>query len=1114
MPYPTHWWMPGDNVDMITAPSDPPLLLSSADLDRFKRGVGIVAMTEQQYDQTAQFANLLRFENGAGVEHGAAIETRDEMPVNFSFFGVVPSGEAEDLFLVDDNWARLFASASFGFSLRGYLGSPALGYEASARVKWGDIFTRNAGDIRGVWDGINLTLVDLLGANAAREFAIAHGKGAQDPNPWRYGATSVGDPAQLVGPRLINSASAAWDGVNSGEIRVILSGAVMTNMTATLSYWNGAVWVPLVTEPGFDATLFFSSLPAPFGSGEDWAGVMARAIAAPTKVLGTGGLPELHWINEIEVNQFEPFVINRLARTTKTEQPAKTSPAYAGGDVFVEAGDLTHLPLGSPWGAPVNLRVPDLFWGYAVEHDESTILSWSPGWTHTLVEGKASLPAIPRVHMDLAWDGANSPLAVLLRVQMRDLPYFKALPAAQRYCQIFGFGDSFLPGDGGGSLDNEGMGLWWDADTEELVASIYSPGAGDYVEVRAPFAAGDYDGERVEIGFAWTGNEGEAAGFADHTLRVVANGETIAEQTIADAYLGAGLSSWYQIGFGHHSGLYPGRQGFRGLFGGMIWYEGPMTDSELAAAFSPEAPGAPFSNPSFETAASSGRAGEAEGWTWTSEQAAAVWAEFTAYVERYRAPWDSFEHLGGHARVIGSLAAPFDFSVAKAIDVEIDEPPVQTITIDPAVDTFENPAIATALEVAAAINRQIKRGTASAWLGEFIAITANRDDDESYVSVDPLSAAAIVLGFTDGTPVYGVNNIGWHEVISAYTSVVAAAFNGAEDLYESFEIWGDEFTVPPSWIGAPWLDEFTYLPGSFESTVDYGQAWAKDWRIPFDSFTEAWGNDVLPMQLSLSSLQPGSAHSGRLPSQPLTFPVVISASRNKFTFSRETFGVYEMTITPGSYATAADLVTELQTALTAALGGDPTSLSWGIWERDDGAEEGIWFGWDGVSTTPEFVSVLSQRSDLPFADARSSLGLDSFGPDGGRSDLRIPRSLAENASGGPYDPDEAYYLSDQWALVVYEVFSGDPFLGTYAVVSNWDRGVFDVAVGAPTGVDAFTLTGWTGDPAAIWKSLITDYTLTTAEFDHVPPNDPPSPGAPGYRLFEDFFDDKWQGELL
>jgi len=1110
--YPTHWWLPEDNADLVVNPGDPSLVLDASDLDKFERAVGIEGIVFPYNSQAVQYLNLNRFEDGAGVEEGNGVEASGEMPETSTYLG----GEPLTPIMRGDSFNEFYISRAWGPYLRGWIGGQSLGFDPTLRVKWGDADIRFLAQARGSYDGAFAALVSPFNQAAAREWAALHGKAASDLGFWKYHFASVDDPNGWAGLPAAAHVSIPWDGVTSGEARLVFSGTP-TAATVTAQYHNGSTWIAISSVGPIDLTTIFQTLPAPIGSNWQQAGMVARLFAGATEVFGSGADVLVHWFNEVEVDRFEPWIINRLA--TRNRQ------AYDGdlgedGDLFFPAADLIHVPIGSNFGAPVSLRVVDVAWNSVVEVDEWSVVSSVPSGSTVLIENTTISPR-PLLRADGAWKGIGEPFAIVGRFGLQDLFYFQGLAFGFQYCQLITMGGTFLVGDP--QVDN-GFALYWDAKTEELVATIYSLGSASFVEARAPFAPGDYDGKQLELGIAWTGDEGAAAGFDDRTLRVVVDGVTLATLKVDDAEIARNATDAISFGPATHAAYFPMRQGYRGTFGGAVIYQEPMTDEALGAAFSPEEIPTPFENPSFEIEATSGRVGEAEAWEWISQQVAAAWAEFTAYVERLRAPWEDWDHLGTRAIKIGSNAEPFDFSSAKAFGVTIDGVG-QLVTIDPAVATFEDPANATAAEVCAALNDLIEGGDAFPWLGEFVAVRSSSDGEGSTLSVDIAQAAAVVLGFTDATTSQGANDVGWSELLTDFSNVTTGEFTGGSETFEGFEVWGDEFHVPPNWIGEPWREAFTYTPGGFTSSVDQGAPWSHDWTRAFEGFVEGWENDVLPMlttPYTADALTPGTAGDGRLYSSALTFPLGVGATRNRLTLGWGTiapvagFRVLELPITAGSYASASALVAELQSALVAALSGDTSGLTFGTWESEDGEQEGIWLGWDGsTSSISEFAILSTPRSDRLYfdQDARETLGLIGIGPNGSRSELKIPADAWDSGSTGPYDPSGSYYLAEQWGLVIYEVVN-DPVSGLFALPYNWGAAEFDTSIGSGTYVDRVTLKGWTNDASAVWKDELTDYSTTTAEFDHVPPNDAPAPPAPGYRLAETFTEDKWLGEVF
>jgi len=1100
--------MPADNADLFVAASDPNIVLDSSDLEKFRQALFAYGAFDPALDPSVQMCRRLTFENRGGVQQGARLEVPENMIQGYAYTGAGPSGQPESPDYRSDAQNRFYNSFAYGLTTRGWIGGPALGFFPGMRVAWADEIVRAASDARGGWDGVAMALVDVFSGNAARSFSTLHGKASTDPN-WIYSAVAIENVQDIGGPAVVTKAQTNWNGVQAGQVWAVLSGTWPGSVLAILQYWDGFSFQNLVITPNFDASLHFLALPPPLDGGVLNAGMLGRAFAGGTEIFGSGDI-YTHWVNEVELSQFEPWVIDRMASRNVIPVPAGAVSGSAAGNIWINPWDLAHVPQNANFGSPVNLRENDLFWGASVELDENSLLSASSAWEQFEWEDSLS-NSRARLRIDGDWDGSDSPLTVAIRVKMRDLLYFQGLAPADRYCMIWALGTQYVPGDpGGGSGVDEGIGFWFDADTEELVATMYSPTAGDWVEVRAPFSIGEFNDQRTELAVSWTGADGTDAGEPDYSLSIYVNGTQMAQTVISDGYVGAQSTAVLSVGFCRHQPTFPGRQGFRGLFSGLVMYEEAMTAEDIASAFSPDEIGAPFSNPSFEDAGEG--PGNAAYWDWVSEQKVAAWAEFTAFVGRLSAPWESFEHLGSHARVISPGSEPYDFSVSKTLTLSIDDGVIQNVVIDPGAFTFQDPANATAEEAAAAITELLTGGSAVAWLGTHVSIVSDRDGEASLVQINIASTAAIELGFTaDTASSQGVNDVGWYALLTEYADVVAAIFNSGEDLEESFEIWN----------GQPWKDAFTYVSAEWTSAIDYNEGWAQDWKLSADGFDEAWKVDPF-YQGGGGDLQyvPGNALDGFLRSRPLTFPVVVPATRSKFSIYWVRSGgapivrkFMDMALTPGQYDTPADLVTELQSAWTTALAGETTFLEWGYTEIDGVIQ--LYLGWDQATGNGkrETVRLSSQRSDVSFEDVRQDLAFRGLGPGELDQDLKVPKAYAEDEQTiGPWDQDQPYYLFDAWSWFTVQVEEFTDVL-LHVVPWGWDNALFDTSVGSGFKYDGFFLKGWTDDAAAEWKDNLGLYLTTQAEFDEVPPNDPPAPPGPGYRLHEDFYDDKWAEEL-
>lgn len=438
-------------------------------------------------------------------------------------------------------------------------------------------------------------------------------------------------------------------------------------------------------------------------------------------------------------------------------------------------------------------------------------------------------------------------------------------------------------------------------------------------------------------------------------------------------------------------------------------------------------------NPSFELAASSGVPGEAEGWTWTTLQAAIEWAEFNsaAAFAAYRRAREDYE--AGH-----QVAWSWDYADETA--------------------------------------RLAATGFVAADVGGF---AIQRSDNTMWVLTSDSPIA------WDAVP--SVYNESWQAEL-LQTLISAALFDGSSaTLQNTVEQWNvieedyDGDTVP-DYIGAPWLesetlsrqDSFTLLGGAWTGWKGWidGPGGGAAYPLGVESFAEYWGTDSLS-----GAWYAGTFAAGYLRSDALAFPITIEPSRRRlYIYRASTDEVIEMVLTAGEYADAAALASELETQLIVGMSGPTTR--WVAWT--DGDESGVQLEWKGLHPASDHFYLASSLSRIS-EDVRDDIGMGAFGPDQARSDLRVPAAAVATVPAGT-DSDEIFY-ADAWSQIEFTTDNDSRLGGNYIVAYGLTPATFDNGVTGvtPGGSEWFLLKPWFGDSAE-WNDEFSGGELTAASW--------------------------------
>lgn len=309
------------------------------------------------------------------------------------------------------------------------------------------------------------------------------------------------------------------------------------------------------------------------------------------------------------------------------------------------------------------------------------------------------------------------------------------------------------------------------------------------------------------------------------------------------------------------------------------------------------------------------------------------------------------------------------------------------------------------------------------------------------------------------------------------TDIISAIFNGGstsfEALFEMFGFWGKDW---PSleWVGPPWRDDFVFLqPATDVLGYDNGPTGFNGWYdtaymtnfLPNEreEFGDAYGTD--PFSTSADSLwYPGTARDGYIKSKSIQFPLSVPPDKNLFVIWVDGTGALELNLEPGTYGSAAALVTELNSLLAAYYSNDE-ALYFDTWS--EGGESGLIFANAVDDLQVAATSLFGCREDQKSNDARVLLGFAALGHGGKQSEFRAMRWMLGDLHGE--NSDDIFCL-DSWSLLDFitseDQHSSDFIVSEYGNVAA----IFDSGTPADkSAFERFTLVGWFG-AGAIWQT--------------------------------------------
>lgn len=440
------------------------------------------------------------------------------------------------------------------------------------------------------------------------------------------------------------------------------------------------------------------------------------------------------------------------------------------------------------------------------------------------------------------------------------------------------------------------------------------------------------------------------------------------------------------------------------------------------------------SNPSFETASTTGTPGEAADWIWTSVQAAIDWVEFNTATEHvayqraredyeagFKIPW-VWDYADSTARI----------TATGFVAADVDKVAIQRS--DNTMWRLSGYSPITWSELASGWNQ--------AWIDELIA---------TIIGAAEFSGA-------DTSLLTMIEQ--WNTCTEDYDGDTIVEYDGPGWLYSEIDLKRQDNAVFQG-MGAA----YTGWKGWYDDAISTAY-----FPLVYESWAEAWGTSPLDGSVSWIS---DRAPSGRLKGKAVSFPLVIRPSQNLLQFFHDsTSSVYEIEIPAGTYATSTALAAALQVELGLVL--PVTPLEWAAWQ--DGTTEGVQLQWDGSTAGYEQI-IFGIAEYLKGNDGRSFIGFDSFGPDGGKTDLRYPVSLLTSAPVSTLI-DETF-LIDGWSQINFTVVQEARFSYWHPIEYGEIAAAFDSGILTASVLDTFRV--WHGGDI-VWKTQYSPPDISEATF--------------------------------
>jgi hypothetical protein len=850
------------------------------------------------------------------------------MPDGMTFWGADPVNGEPLPASVSDVWAGLASRYAFlghRLTTRGWCGSvTGSTFASSVEATWRDVSNRPANDTRGGWTGIQVAVMNMFTREVNYFMSLTHGKRLGDPGWNHYGY-------YCDMPRMVIAETAGWileDGIQESSHGIITGGISPANSMLARVYQAGA-WVDVHSA----APDFLGHLG---GAAAADLGLIATLFSGSTKAGAPISLDTATtYFKRLSLSMFEPFVLDvaqysmrDLESHLESMAPGYTPVETYAFEVERPRTDLFHVPTGSTM-APIELRKYDDDIGWCVGMGSGSTLG-ALGVEDTRYVYLVAGAARDHVPCATAWAGSDCPVAILMRLKMRDL----ALITATRNIITFGSIHAVGPTD-----PNNGIGLLmkYAGGTLTLTARCYD-GAGAWADCGVVIDPTEWEGRAVDIALAWTGCRGREAGRPSRELRLIVDGRTVASVVVP----GMRLDNTRSAMVGRNP---PTVNGLAMDLRLIELYADPLRDEDIMTALDRVA--GPI-NPSFEIAGD--RNGEAQGWEWQCWQTQCQFATFNGYDPDQQAWILGREEFGcGYAWPYAWRYADEAARLAAVgfVAADVGKAALQEDTDEMYVLSGIGPIVWTVTD----------SGQVHDWAWSLVGTAAMFCDappGPSKAFARAMEGFGIQWDALGGLPGSGVP---WPD-------------------FTLISLW--ETTPPTGW--SSWYDVVGHAPPKIPV---YLERWSEGWGT--DPYETAGGAMWVPGG-GVTAIQRGKAITFPV--------MINATARDVYLYGFNTGGadsLIRLRLTQGSYATAAALAAALNVLWVAEVGG-ATSLTFGTWS--EGGQTGLTFGWNGVAHPAATLWwAFGIVEGLEYRDARTACGLVEFGINGNESHVVTEASL-------------------------------------------------------------------------------------------------------------------------
>lgn len=628
MAKPYIYWDPSVNSNLTTTQSEGPLLVSvdpsptTTQIENYKNLMALSTRPVLYGDEKLLYANETDVD-GTGFK----ISNYEFLPYGLTFSS--PGPDPFDLSLGAANYRLINLGFRFGF--RGWIGTmDSGGLNGNFRVKWSDEVIRAQSDSRSTWTGLVIGMRSI--ADERTDFVIdaLHGKREADTD-WAYhGGFLDRVPG---GPELIDENTVTANDIQEGQTRIILSGGSPL-WSIQAQYYNGASWQNIDSwNDDIRSHVTPSEIQNVGLLGYAYNVLGKNFTVAPSEWSTTSV-----WIEEVELTQFEPWVID-TSRYTEREWSEKLesltgfSTAY---DYTMKrpVTDLMHYPMGTT-KAPDELRSSDPDLGICINvGNDTSLLAYGVDDVRYIEDTSYQLPITV---CDDNYIGSDAPFAAYMRLRVSELQSWSSDKG------IISFGNIF---NASPSASDNGIGIYWQstgATSGRFVGRIYSASTGWQTVNYVVSDTTTIDGEILDIGFVWSGSCGAGSNRNNYEFRIIVNADTKSSIVVSDAVIAGTEKATI--------GAIDSASSMSFLLRAVAVYADCITDYEASRSFDNVT--GEIDNPSFELPAETNRRGEALNWKWISYQSETEWADFNSYdpdleqwftsTEEFGAGWSNIE---------------------------------------------------------------------------------------------------------------------------------------------------------------------------------------------------------------------------------------------------------------------------------------------------------------------------------------------------------------------------------------------------------------------------------------------------------------------------------------